>query len=59
MEAESAAPGSGVERSGDEIQRKDAGSADSAVGAGIVAAEARRNCATRHGGREMRPLFIF
>lgn len=40
-EAESAAPGSGVERSGDGTQRKAAGSAGSAVGAGIAAAATR------------------
>jgi hypothetical protein len=37
-EAESAAPGSGVERSEDRTQRKAAESAGSAVGVGIAAA---------------------
>jgi hypothetical protein len=39
--------GSGVERSGDETQRKVVGSAGSAVSASIVATATRRNCAAR------------
>jgi len=44
--AESAAPRSDVERSGDETQRKAVGSDGSAVDAGIAAAAMTRNCAT-------------
>lgn len=51
-EAESAAPGSGVERSGDGTQRKAAGSAGSAVGAGIAAAATRERSVSWHSSAD-------